>query len=191
LVRHVAWWSVRIVVVLGTLALVGLAAAQYSGGVKELTVLSGSMSPAFDSGDVVVATRVPCGDLRIGDVIVYAAPTPTPVVLSHRVVAVRPDGNGVLVRTRGDANPVDDPWNTRLPAGSVWRVRYVIPRVGGVLGWLQDGPARPFILLGCPALMILWLLARFRPPAGYGAGAQAGLRSWAYQGRRCRRARVG
>jgi signal peptidase I len=191
LVRRIAWWSVRVATVLGTLALVGLAAAQHTGGVKELTVQSGSMSPALNAGDVVVATRVPSGDLRVGDVIVYTAPTPTPVVLSHRVVAVRPEGNGVLVRTRGDANPVDDPWSTRLPDGSVWRVRYVVPRVGGVLGWIEDGPARPVILLGCPTLILLWLLARFRPPAGYGARGRAGLRSWAYQGRRYRRARVG
>lgn len=191
MVRHVAWWSVRVAVVLGTLALAGLGTAQYSGGVEELTVLSGSMSPTLNTGDVVVATRVSSDDLRVGDVIVYTAPIPTSVVVSRRVVALKSDVNGVVVRTRGDANPVDDPWDTHLPADAVWRVKYVIPRVGGVLGWIQDGPARPAIMLGCPTLLVLWLLVRLRPHNGYGARDRAGLRPWAYQGRRCRRVRAG
>jgi signal peptidase I len=160
LVRAASWAGVLSVM----LALVALAIGPHEGWFQELTVLSGSMQPTFNAGDVVVATREPVTDLRVGDIIVYTAPTPTPIVVSHRIVAVRPDGASVVVHTKGDANPVEDPWAARLPAGTVWRVRHVIPRIGWVLNWLQYGPARPVILYGCPALLALWLLVRIWRP---------------------------
>src|SRR2546430_7166125 len=122
-VRACARWATRAAVVAALLLLALLAVGPHAGWFQGLTVLSGSMRPTFDAGDVVVATPERVTDLRCGDIIVYQAPPPVSAVISHRIVSVRPDGDSVVVQTRGDANPVAGPWAARLPPGTPWRVR--------------------------------------------------------------------
>ena len=165
MLRAGARWVARAALVAALLLLALLAIGPHAGWFQGLTVLSGSMRPTFDAGDVVVATPARVSDLRSGDIIVYLAPPPNSAVVSHRIVSVRPDGDSVLVQTRGDANPVADPWTARLPAGTAWRVRYVVPRLGWVLNWLHYGPLRPVILYGCPVLLALCLLVWIWRPA--------------------------
>ena len=165
MLRAGARWVARAALVAALLLLALLAIGPHAGWFQGLTVLSGSMRPTFDAGDIVVATPARVSDLRSGDIIVYLAPPPNSAVVSHRIVSVRPDGDSVLVQTRGDANPVADPWTARLPAGTAWRVRYVVPRLGRVLNWLQHGPLRPVILFGCPVLLALCLLVWIWRPA--------------------------
>src|SRR5256885_11069134 len=145
-VRACARWATRAAVVAALLLLALLAIGPHAGWFQGLTVLSGSMRPTFDAGDIVVATPARVSDLRSGDIIVYLAPPPNSAVVSHRIVSVRPDGDSVLVQTRGDANPVADPWTARLPAGTAWRVRYVVPRLRWGLNWRPYGPLHPVLL---------------------------------------------
>ncbi|SIS17789.1 signal peptidase I [Natronorubrum thiooxidans] len=79
-------------------AVPGVIGAQYS-----FVVLSGSMSPAIDPGDVViVADRAPA-TIETNDVITFTRGTEeTPV--THRVVGVEASETGVAFETRGDAN---------------------------------------------------------------------------------------
>jgi signal peptidase len=66
-------------------------------------IRGGSMQPTVAPGDVVVYRRSAQG-LGAGDIVYFDHPEwPRGVV--HRVVEVLPDGS---VKTRGDANPVDD-----------------------------------------------------------------------------------
>ena len=101
------------------------------------TVLSNSMQPAFSAGDVVVTRAVPMESVGVGDVIVFQPPNrPDPVI--HRVTSLR---EGVIT-TRGDANPVDDPWNVRLAGENQYRLVAVLPGIGWLtaLRW-------PFLVL--------------------------------------------
>jgi signal peptidase len=99
------------------------------------TVLSGSMRPTISPGDVAVTQPVSVADLRTGDVIAFVPPGSTRPVL-HRITSVT---NGVIT-TRGDANPVDDPWHV------VYRLVAVVP----LLGWLSN--------VKVPALVLAALL---------------------------------
>lgn len=64
-----------------------------------------SMRPLFRPGDRIVFSPCHLGYIRRGDVIVFDAPGETSRIV-HRVIAVEPD----RFRTRGDANPGEDPW---------------------------------------------------------------------------------
>src|SRR5262249_24480489 len=80
-----------------------------TGAYRTLTVLSGSMRPAFAPGDMVVASPVSVDSLRVGDILVYAIPIADHHVESHRIVRIisrRP----LIVTTKGDANNGADPW---------------------------------------------------------------------------------
>jgi len=109
-------------------------------GWHSYTILSGSMSPRIQPGDVVVASPVATDDVRRGMVVTFRNPAqPDPhrpkAVLTHRVAAVRPDGQLI---TRGDANQSDD--STPVPADDVLGLgRLRVPMVGLPLYWARTG----------------------------------------------------
>lgn len=112
------------------------------------TVLSNSMQPSISAGDVVVTQGVPTDAVRVGDVIVFQPPNhPEPVI--HRVVALR-DG---AITTRGDANPVDDPWQVTLAGPKAYRLVVVVPG----LGWLTQLQRPVLILAGALVLLAVLL----------------------------------
>jgi signal peptidase len=148
-------------------------------GLQRYVVTGGSMTGTYDRGSLVYARVVPTAALRVGDVITYQPPAgagPRELV-THRIVAigVRRDG-GRVFRTRGDANPVADPWRFTLPAATQARVGFGVPYLGFALAALSDRTAR-MLLIGLPSLAIalfvllaLWreagVEARTRAPAG-------------------------
>lgn len=93
------------------------------------TVLSGSMRPAINPGDLAVTQGVPVGSIRVGDVIAFIPPAESEPVL-HRVASL---ANGV-VTTKGDANTVPDPWHVTLSGATAYRLVAVVPYAG----WLTD-----------------------------------------------------
>lgn len=68
---------------------------------QPVTVSGGSMSPALASGDVVLIRRGSAATK--GDIALICEPGHSAVL--HRVVG---QGPGDTLRTRGDANPIDD-----------------------------------------------------------------------------------
>lgn len=101
------------------------------------TVLSGSMRPTVSPGDVAVTQAVPIGSVHVGDVIVFYPPGRTEAVM-HRVASLK-DG---VITTKGDANPVADPWHVTLSGTTAYRMVAVVP----FLGWLTE-LQRPALLL--------------------------------------------
>lgn len=93
------------------------------------TVLSNSMRPTVSAGDLAVTQAVPIGSVRVGDVITFHPPTGDRTLI-HRVTSLR-DG---VITTRGDANPVDDPWHATLAGTTAYRLVAVVPFVG----WLTE-----------------------------------------------------
>jgi signal peptidase I len=88
-------------------------------------VLSGSMAPTAAAGDLAITQPVPVESLQVGDVIAFRPPgADTPVL--HRITSI---GDGTIT-TRGDANPVDDPWRIRLAGTTAYRLVTVVPFVG-------------------------------------------------------------
>jgi signal peptidase len=124
-------------------------------------VLSGSMRPAIDVGDVVVSQPVAdLREVRIGDVIVVRDPAKAGGSYVHRVV--RRTQTGLLV-TRGDANTAED----FPPVGQgtvIGRVRGAVPAVGRPLVSLLDADPWPMtaVVLGCAAGVVSLPTARSR-----------------------------
>jgi len=99
-------------------------------GAVPLTVLTGSMRPTIQPGDLVVSRRVDANDLRIGDIVTFQPVSGDPTLITHRVIDLTRNlqGETVSVLTRGDANGADDA--PLVPAQVMGRMVYRIPRVG-------------------------------------------------------------
>ncbi|HEY1480155.1 MAG TPA: signal peptidase I [Gaiellales bacterium] len=132
--------------------LVGLVAGHLTGRIETVVALSGSMSPSFSAGDMLIETPQATDTLRVGEILTYHMPIGDHHVESHRIVWVRHLERATLVRTRGDANAVDDPWTARLTAGESWRVRTVVPFVGRIVPILDTPLTR---LLAIVSLMLV------------------------------------
>lgn len=135
-------------------------------GYRPITMLSGSMTPTIRPGDMVVDTPEPLSAVRVGQIITFHTPTPNGYVDSHRVTHVRrlPDG-AVVIRTKGDANAVEDPWRAQLHGTTAWRVRLVAPRLGYVINTLRGPVLHALLLWVLPLVLVGWLLAGiWRPP---------------------------
>lgn len=115
-------WAKRIVSILLTLAILFLAAvfvsvyiAKNRGetpslfGYRLFIVQTGSMSPTFEVGSVIVAKKVtdPAA-LSVGDIVTFS--TQSGALVTHRIIEVVYDDNNAFVgyRTKGD-NPVNSP----------------------------------------------------------------------------------
>src|ERR1019366_7328070 len=72
-------------------------------------VLSGSMRPGLQPGDVVLTQRVPISDLHVRDVIVFHPPNEGNGLTVHRIVKLTVKDGTTSITTWGDANPIADP----------------------------------------------------------------------------------
>jgi signal peptidase I len=141
-------------------------------GMQRYAIVSGSMSPAFDRGSLVLAEVVPVGELRAGDVITYRPPPgagPEHLV-THRIASIGRDG---VFRTKGDANAVADPWTFRLDRPTQARVKLGVPYAGHALLALGRRDVR-MAVIALPALLIAgFSLARLWRQLGVQARAAA------------------
>jgi len=99
-------------------------------GVQPSVIVSGSMSPSIEIGDIVITMPVQPNEVVVGDVISYRLETlPAPVV--HRVIDVDKSIGGIVATTKGDAlSSADTP--IVLMAGAVSKVVYIVPKIGWV-----------------------------------------------------------
>jgi len=133
------------------------------------TVLTGSMSPAYPPGTMIV-TR-PHGAVGLGSVITYQLVSGEPEVVTHRVVAIarNPDGR-MRFQTQGDANNSPDlHWvRPEQVQGVLW---YAVPGLGRVSA-LLTGDQRQWgvqvvavLLLGYAGVMFVSAYRRRRASA--------------------------
>jgi signal peptidase len=152
-----------VVASVGLLLLVGV--GPRTGRYRTLTMLTGSMSPRIRPGSLVVAVPQRTDHVRPGDVIVLTAPDDGRVV-THRVIEVLDDGASVVLRTKGDANKVADPWRVRVNSKVTWRVRAVVPGMGTGVRLVREPLVRRVTTLGLPVVLLaLWLRAVWCDPA--------------------------
>ncbi len=141
--------------------LVIAAIALYPVGYRPFTVLSGSMEPAIDTGDVVVDSSIRPLDARVGDVVTFPDPENQSRLITHRLRRVRAKGGMVEMVTKGDANNTTERW-TVAADGRIGRVEYRVPKVGYFLGFVggKNGKllliALPALLLGAYELVRIW-----------------------------------
>lgn len=104
-----------IILALGAFAVFLGVSARISGGPPTLaghqllTVLSGSMEPAFRPGDLILVKPVPAAELAVGDVITFHDPELPELLITHRIVSIMTTQQGArLFQTKGDANAAVD-----------------------------------------------------------------------------------
>lgn len=150
----------RVLVIGGLAVYTGLlliAVAPVALGLRSTVVLTGSMRPAIEPGDVVLSSRVPVSMLRPGQVLLFDNPAHQGVYLMHRYE--RPGPGGSII-TRGDANRVED--STPVPSRNVRGVpRLRVPWIGMPIVWLRLGTP-PRVMYAGAALAGLLVLA-FQP----------------------------
>jgi len=117
------------------------------------TVLSGSMEPLFQPGDVLVVVPEPLSDIRAGQILSFHAPTPDHRVETHRVIRVINPGPHPIILTKGDANSAPDPWRARLHGTTAWRMVAVIPRAGSLIRTLREPWVHAVTVLLVPLLL--------------------------------------
>ena len=79
---------------------------------RMFTVVSGSMKPTYDIGDVLISKETDASKIKVGDTISYLgrAGSFRDKVITHKVVGIEKDEKGKYVfRTKGTANLVEDP----------------------------------------------------------------------------------
>jgi len=98
-----------------------------------IVVASGSMRPALEVGDLIIVQGVPPADIQIGDIVVFDSPQGIRTI--HRVTRIQILPNGIQFKTKGDANPNEEPyWIAEQKVHG--RVMYRIPYIG----WLALDP---------------------------------------------------
>jgi signal peptidase len=117
-------------------------------------VLSGSMRPGLQPGDVVVTQRVPISDLRVRDVVVFYPPNETRHQTVHRIVKLTVKGGTTSITTWGDANQVADPGISSLRGTTAYRMVRVVPLAGYPAIWLQNG-GRGLLAIGLGAILLV------------------------------------
>ena len=155
--------ALLLVVAVCALALGGFETA--SGRWHATPVLSGSMRPGLQPGDVVITQRVPISDLHVRDVIVFHPPNEGQRQTVHRIVKLRVRNGTTVITTRGDANTIDDPTVTSLSGSSAYRVVRVVPLVGYPAVWLSGGHHGPLVIGLGILLLIGSAVVLLRPDA--------------------------
>jgi len=124
-------------------------------GGMSLTVLTGSMRPGINPGDVVVTRGVDtqqAASLNIGDVITFLPYPDDPTLVTHRIIAKSVGASGVSFITQGDNNNVADSWGPVHDFQVRGNVLYVVPKVGWARQWV--GQAGPWLVPGVGVLLI-------------------------------------
>jgi signal peptidase I len=141
------------------LALAVLLAVVYAvmmvAGFRSAIVESGSMRPHLAIGTLAIERTIRTRDLRPGDVVTFTDPYERGKLVTHRIVRVLHTQHGLAYWTKGDANPVRDPWALHF-GNRVGRVVATVPYAGYVAAFARTREVRTIVILG-GALAVLGL----------------------------------
>lgn len=121
-------WGTLIVMMMVTLAYVVIPAI--TGTLQFLLVLSGSMHPVMQTGDMVVVRTMPPEDVRAGDIVAYHDPGGAEnVIVTHRAIEIEKEGDIINFKTKGDANEDVDTY-TVTSEDVIGEMVFVLPYLG-------------------------------------------------------------
>lgn len=81
------------------------------GGFSIYTVVTKSMVPKYNVGDMLLAKQVDTNTIQVGDDVVYlgAVDTFNGKIVTHQVVQIEGEGENRIFHTKGIANTIEDP----------------------------------------------------------------------------------
>ena len=101
-------------------------------GIKTYVIISGSMKPNIDIGDIVIVKEEK--NLHIGDVISYRKGQS---VITHRIVNITEENEGKKYRTKGDNNNTEDS-EIILNENIEGKVIKIVPKLGNLALLLKN-----------------------------------------------------
>lgn len=125
------------------------------GGVFPLIVLTDSMYPEIESGDLIINKTIEPEDVKVGDVISFFDPAGNgTTIVTHRVTAIVEENGEIAFRTKGDYNNTED--KLAVPGESLVGIyQSRIPKAGNVAMFMQTTTG----LIVCVVLPIVLLVA--------------------------------
>jgi signal peptidase len=148
--------TIFIVLALGAAISPAILTSQFGFGFSP--ILTGSMQPSANAGDVYITRLVKASEISVGDVIAVNNQV-TGTYYSHLVEEVRNINGTLRITTRGDANEAVDrePYMVS-PIGTISQVQFRVPVIGRPMVYLNTVQGRQ---LTASALVIANLLALF------------------------------
>ena len=124
------------------------------GGTFPLIVLTDSMYPEIESGDLIICNTAEAEDIKVNDVISFFDPVGNGTsIVTHRVIEIVEEDGEILFRTRGDNNNTED--KELVPAENlvgVYKIR--IAGAGHIAMFMQSTAG----LIVCVVLPIILLV---------------------------------
>ena len=118
-------------------------------GYRVFNILTGSMSPQYNPGDLIYVKQVSPEEVKVGDPITFVMNEDLDVA-THRVVAI--DKENSHFYTKGDANDiVDSPVHFKNLIGVP---QFSIPKLGYVADFIQNPPGM-YITVGIGSVLII------------------------------------
>ena len=134
------------------------------GSMHFLIVLSGSMSPEVNPGDIVVSTHVNPEEIKIDDIITFSFAEDPKNCFTHRVINITNDNGSISFQTKGDAKVDPD---SRMVQSSelIGKVSLNIPYLG-YLPHFAKSPLGFITLIVIPGVLIIigeiWNITRMK-----------------------------
>lgn len=124
------------------------------GGTLPLIVLTDSMQPEIDSGDLIICNTAEAEEIQVDDIISFFDPAGNGTsIVTHRVIEILHEDDGLYFRTRGDNNNTED--KELVPAENlvgIYKTR--IAGAGHVAMFMQSTPG----LIVCVVLPVVLLI---------------------------------
>jgi signal peptidase I len=164
-ISQIATWTLT--VILG-IVILGVLFLKFTPGYGLYFVRSGSMSPVFNAGDIVITG--PVNEIEIGEIITFVNDTK---VITHRVTGI--EGDQIL--TKGDANEDADTFLT--PVSQVQgSYLFRIPGLGYLQTFLHTKMGWFLVVILPTFLLVIWIVVEIfrevlKSPSPKMAAAQA------------------
>lgn len=124
-------------------------------GYKLMSVLTGSMRPALEPGDMIIAKEIDSKQIQVNDVITYWIGNN---LVTHRVVEIVNKDQELFFKTKGDANNVED--QALVPSNRiVGKLSFNIPKGGYIASFIRS--SKGFVLFFILPIMCI-LVGEFK-----------------------------
>lgn len=120
-------------------------------GYKIMTVLTGSMRPVLEPGDLVIDKMPDVDEIKVEDIITFRQEEK---YITHRVIGIVKENGQTLYQTKGDANNTED--DTLISQSEViGGYAFHIPKAGLFLEFAR-GKVGIFLLIVLPAILLVF-----------------------------------
>ncbi len=127
-------------------------------GYSIMSVLTGSMEPNYNVGDIVIIKKTNTDELKVKDVITFYSNDPDmqDQIVTHRINDITEENGQRLFETKGDNNEIAD--IEKISENDIiGKVRFRIPYVGKATTFLQTNRTAFFLIVILPMLVIMAL----------------------------------